>query len=70
MRMMNRETMSVMTRASDGDDVLSGADPETLMRHRRIQAQRPTAIVVEPVPDEPKQSKPRRGLSHTPVCRL
>ena len=54
--MMSGE-MRVMSTASG--DVSSGADPETLMRHRQIQAQRPTAIAVEPVPDEPKQSKLR-----------
>ena len=55
--MMSRETMRVMSTASD--DALSGADPDTLMRHRQIQTQRPTAMAVEPVAYEPKRSKRR-----------
>jgi hypothetical protein len=44
------------------------AEPEMLMRHRRIQAQRPTGkalaallarVAVEPEPFKPKQPKPR-----------
>ena len=37
------------------------ADPETLMRHRRMQAQRPRGIAAEPVPYEPEKAKRRVG---------
>jgi len=57
MRMMRE--MRVMSKAPGRDDDVAGADPDTLMRHRRIQTQRPTAVAVEPVPYEPKQSKRR-----------
>ena len=61
MRMMR--TMSVIGVAPGGDDPI-GADPEVMMRHRRIQVQRPTGnalaallaqVAVEPVPHKPKR---------------
>ena len=50
-------TLSVPSRGPSSSDLV--ADPETLMRHGRIQAQRPTAMAVEPVPYQPKQPKRR-----------
>ena len=58
---MRMREMRVVSGAPGGDDVVAGADPETLMRHRRIQAQRPTAVAVEPVAFEAEQPKRRGG---------
>ena len=57
MRMMRE--MRVMSKAPGRDDVVAGADPKTMTRHRQIQTQRPTAMAVEPVPYEPKKPKRR-----------